>query len=79
MPVHLDPDEQRKLAEAAPGADLSVMAHEDRLPLTSLFVSGETYLCLVVGGYGLWSTFPSRAEDGRLRIAGVVMREDELG
>jgi hypothetical protein len=76
--VRLDPDEQRKLAEAAPGTDLAVMAHEDRLPLTSLFVSGETYGCLISGGYGMWVMFPSRAEDGRLRIAGVAMREDEL-
>jgi hypothetical protein len=67
--LRLDPDEQQKLAEAAPGTDLSVMAGEDRLPLTSLFVSGETYGCLIAGGYGMWVMFPSRAEDGRLRIA----------
>lgn len=78
VPVRLDPNEQRKLAEAAPGEELSVMASEERLPLTSLFVSGETYSCLVAGGYGMWVMFPSRAEDGRLRIAGVAMREDEL-
>lgn len=78
VPVRLVPAEQRKLAETAPGTELSVMAQEDRIPLTSLFVSGETYVSMVAGGYGMWVMFPSRAEDGRLRIAGVAMREDEL-
>lgn len=78
VPVRLVPEEQRKLAETAPGTEVSVLAHEDRLPLTSLFVSGETYASLVVGGYGMWVMFPSRAEDGRLRIAGVAMQENEL-
>jgi hypothetical protein len=78
VPVRLDPEEQRKLAGTAPGTEVSVLAHEDRLPLTSLFVSGEMYASLVVGGYGMWVLFPSRAEDGRLRIAGVAMRENEL-
>lgn len=79
VPIRLEPAEQSKLAEAAPGSDLSLMAEEDRLPLTSVFVSDETYLCLTAGGYGMWVMFASRAEDGRLRIAGTAMREDELG
>jgi hypothetical protein len=48
------------------------------MPLSSLFVSGDTYASLLVGGYGMWVMFPSRAEDGRLRIAGTAMRDDEL-
>jgi hypothetical protein len=78
VPVRLLPAEQRKLVETPPGEDITVMALEDRIPLTSLFVSGETYVSLVAGGHGMWVMFPSRAEDSRLRIAGVVMREHEL-
>lgn len=79
VPVHLLPDEQRKLAEAAPGIEVSVMPHEDRIPLTSLFISGESYGSLVAGGYGMWVLLASRPEEeGRLRIAGLAMRKDEL-
>lgn len=76
--VTLTPDEQRKLAEAEPGTDVSVFASEDRMPLSSLFVSGASYASLLAGGYGMWVMFPSRAEDGRIRVAGTAMREDEL-
>lgn len=77
--VHVAPDEQRRLAEAAPGHDLTLLAREDRMPLTSLYDSGKTYTCLVAGGYGMWAKNHSRAEDERLRIAGPAMREDEFG
>jgi hypothetical protein len=77
--VHLQAEEQRKLAETQPGKDLALLVREDRLPLTSLYESGATYTCLVSGGYGMWAMFHSRAEDNRLRIQGVAMREDELG
>ena len=79
VPVRLVPAEMRKLAEAAPGGDLTVVAQEDRIPLTSLFVGGETYASVVMGGYGMWVMFASRAEEeGHLNIAGVAMRADEL-
>lgn len=78
--VRLDPDEQRRLAETAPGQDVTVLAREDRLPSTSLYQDAPgTYTCLVAGGYGMWAMFVSRAEDGRLRVAGSVMGEEDLG
>jgi hypothetical protein len=79
VPIRLEPEEQRKLAEAAPGAELSVTPREDRIPLTSLFVSGQRYASLVAGGYGMWVAFADRAgQEGFLTIAGPAMREDEL-
>jgi hypothetical protein len=79
VPVHLLPAEQRKLAEAVPGAELSVMPHEDRIPLTSLFIGGESYASLIAGGYGMWVQLASRADEaGRLNIVGVAMSADEL-
>lgn len=41
-------------------------------------VEWEVYGNLEAGGYGMWVMFPSRAEDGRLHIAGTAMREDEV-
>jgi hypothetical protein len=88
--VHVLPDEQRKLAEAPAGGDVTILVRDDRVPigvhlprdehllLNSLYESGGTYTCLTAGGYGMWAMFHSRAEDGRLRIAGPAMSEDEL-
>src|SRR5262249_18443747 len=84
--VIVAPEEQRKLAEAKPGALLQILAREDRIPTSSEFspehnskYDGDVfYPFFVAGGYGIRILFHSKTEEHVIRISGEAMSEDDL-
>jgi hypothetical protein len=68
--------EQRKLADARPGATVSLLVVQDRMPSTAEYGETATYSYLSSGGFGL-RVATHRVVDGRIHISGVVMAEEE--
>jgi hypothetical protein len=70
--VVVSPEEQRRLATAAPGTSLTLDVVPQRFPGAGIYDPARPYAALESGGFALERTRVVPVEAGRVRVTGIV-------